>query len=67
MEPIFVTIKEACEMSRIGRTALYEAINSGALPARKHGSRTLILVNDLKKYAQSLPKVKPEREDGEAA
>ena len=42
MEPIILTINEACQASRTGRTALYAAIKSGHLPARKRGSRTMI-------------------------
>src|ERR1700759_2370002 len=57
MEPIFLTINEACQVLRNGRTALYDVVNSGALPARKRGSRTLIHTSDVKQYADSLPKI----------
>jgi excisionase family DNA binding protein len=56
MKPILHTINEACQALRIGRTALYDAINSGELVARKRGSRTLIHENDLNQFAESLPK-----------
>ena len=59
MEPIILTINEACQASRTGRTALYAAINSGQLVARKRGSRTMILANDLKQWVDSLPKMEP--------
>ena len=36
-----LTIHEACTYSGIGKTKLYEAINSGKLKARKAGKRTL--------------------------
>ena len=49
------SIPEACSLARIGRTALYQAINRGDLPARKRGKRTLILHDDLCRYVQSLP------------
>jgi excisionase family DNA binding protein len=60
--PLAHTIAEACARSGIGRTAIYELINTGQLPARKHGRRTLILAQDLQRCLQSLPpvKVKPE-------
>jgi len=59
MEPIILTINEACQASRTGRTALYAAIKSGHLPARKRGSRTMILANDLKQWVESFPKIEP--------
>ena len=52
------SIAEACARSGIGRTAIYELINTGQLPARKRGRRTLILVEDLQRCLQSLPSVK---------
>ena len=50
-----LTIQEACAFSGIGKTKLYEAINSGKLKARKAGKRTLILADDLRHYLSSLP------------
>ena len=50
-----LTIHEACTCSGIGKTKLYEAINSGKLKARKAGKRTLILSDDLRDYLSSLP------------
>jgi excisionase family DNA binding protein len=49
------TIAEASARSGIGRTAIYELINTGQLPARKRGRRTLILAEDLQRCLQSLP------------
>ena len=56
-EPLAYTIAEACAVARIGRTALYEAIRSGDLRARKHGRRTVVVRDDLKKFIESLPAV----------
>jgi hypothetical protein len=49
METIILTINEACNHSRTGRTALYAAIKSGQLAARKRGRRTMILASDLRR------------------
>jgi excisionase family DNA binding protein len=60
--PLAHTIAEASARSGIGRTAIYELINTGQLPARKRGRRTLILTDDLRRCLEALPqiKVKPE-------
>jgi excisionase family DNA binding protein len=52
------TVAEACARSGIGRTAIYELINTGQLPARKRGRRTLILAHDLQRCLESLPVIK---------
>ena len=57
METIILTINEACHQSRTGRTALYAAIKSGQLSARKRGSRTMILTKDLKQWVELFPKM----------
>jgi excisionase family DNA binding protein len=56
--PIAYTVKEACEISRAGRTTLYAAIRRGELVARKLGKKTLILDQDLRHWIEQLPAVK---------
>ncbi len=49
------SVAEACAIARIGRTALYQAINCGDLTARKRGRRTLIMAADLERWLKSWP------------
>lgn len=53
--PLAYSIAEASEVSRIGRTSIYEAISSRELIARKNGRRTVILADDLRQWLQNLP------------
>jgi excisionase family DNA binding protein len=59
IEVLAYSISEAVAATRISRATLYRAIANGLIPARKHGSRTLILANDLETWLSSLPVVKP--------
>ena len=61
------SIAEACARSGIGRTAMYELIKTGQLPARKRGRRTLILVEDLQRCLQSLPPLLVKKSEGAAS
>jgi excisionase family DNA binding protein len=55
LAPMAFTIPEACKVSGVGRSKLYEAIASGALRARKNGAKNLILREDLQRWLESLP------------
>ena len=48
------SVKEASEAIGIGHTKIYEVINSGCLPAKKLGKRTIILKEDIEKYLSNL-------------
>ena len=50
------TIAQAAEAAATGKTALYEALGSGELSARKRGRRTLILAADLHRWLEKLPR-----------
>lgn len=51
-EPISYTVKEACRVSGLGKSLLYEAMKDGRLAKRKVGSRTLIMREDLLKLIE---------------
>jgi excisionase family DNA binding protein len=55
--PVALSIKEACDLSSIGRTKLYELIKDNKIPARKLGRRTIILTTDLEEWLKSLPPI----------
>jgi excisionase family DNA binding protein len=59
--PLAYSIAEACAVARAGRTALYEAIRSGALQARKRGRKTLILPDDLRRWIDGHPALESKR------
>jgi excisionase family DNA binding protein len=55
------SIEEATEAANTGKTALYEALGSGELPAHKRGRRTLILATDLRAWLEKLPPLELKR------
>jgi excisionase family DNA binding protein len=48
-EPLAYSVAEACRVTSIGRTRLYELINEGRLEVRKIGKRTLIPAASLRR------------------
>lgn len=61
-----LSVSEACAIAHMGRTSFYQALHSGALTARKRGSRTFVLASELQRFIDSLPelKVKPPSKTG---
>jgi hypothetical protein len=49
------TIAEAIKATGIGKTSLFAEMKAGRLVARKRGSQTLILAEDLRAYLAALP------------
>lgn len=54
MTQLSLSIEEVCTATGLGRTKLYQLINSGELKARKIGKRTIILKDDLDAFLASL-------------
>lgn len=54
-QKIAVTISEACALSGLGRSTIYECFKAGKLTRRKQGKRTLILMQELRDFLESLP------------
>ena len=54
MTQLSLSIEEAATITGIGKTKLYEVINSGALRARKLGKRTIILKTDIEEFLGNL-------------
>lgn len=48
--------EEASALTGIGMTSIRQAINAGKLIARKHGTRTIILPEDLRAWLKTLPR-----------
>jgi excisionase family DNA binding protein len=61
LTPMALTVLEACKISKVGRSKLYIAVQTGALRARKLGKKTLILPEDLQRWLADLPHYEPKR------
>ena len=53
-----VSIADACKVTGLCRTVIYEHIKSGRLCARKVGRRTVILAGDLRAWLENMPTIK---------
>ena len=47
LAPLAYSVNEACRISTLGKTKIYQSIAEGRLKARKCGRRTLILADSL--------------------
>ena len=55
IEPIAVTIQEAIRICGLSRSEIYRRLAAGDIEAIKSGTRTLILLDSIKRYLASLP------------
>lgn len=53
VEPITVRIKDACRLTGIGRSKLYELIDTGEIETFKVGTMTLIPVASIRRFLVS--------------
>jgi hypothetical protein len=58
VEPILCSIPQACQMIGIGTQGMYDLIGAGLVEAVKRGTRTLVKVESLKKYVNTLDPAK---------
>jgi excisionase family DNA binding protein len=49
-----VTIPQACKLTGLGRSTIYRLFDDGKIRRLKAGSRTLIKMDDLEAYIESL-------------
>jgi excisionase family DNA binding protein len=61
-----LSITQVLEITGISRATLYMHINAGHIVARKLGSRTIVMVSDLERYLESLPRLHLGRETADA-
>ncbi len=54
---IALSIKETCQLCSLGRTKLYELINSNVIPTYKVGRRRLVSRDELDRALKSLSRV----------
>ncbi len=55
IQPITATVLEACRISGLSRPTIYRILGTGKIRAVKCGGRTLIWLDSLHEYLDSLP------------
>jgi len=66
VQKLALSIAEVCALAGVGRTFLYEEIDSGRLVVTKAGRRSLILYSDAVAWLTKLPKLRPSQSPEEA-
>lgn len=57
-DKLYVRIKEARKIMGIGNTSIYNEINAGRLPVKKHDKINLIAIKDIHAWFENLPSKK---------
>jgi excisionase family DNA binding protein len=52
MDPLLISVQEAARMLSIGRTSIYQLMNSGELETMKLGRRRLITIESLRRVTE---------------
>lgn len=55
MDKIAVTIREATTLSGLGKTTIFKLLRTGKLTRRKAGRKTLVMLDELRGFLDSLP------------
>ena len=50
LEPEFVTLTEACQLMRVGKTTLHKLINQDLIDTEKAGKKTLVRLRSIRGY-----------------
>jgi hypothetical protein len=54
VEPILCSVPQGCQMLSIGTQGMYDLIGAGLVKAVKRGTRTLLVVQSIRDYADKL-------------
>lgn len=49
MEPLAVSVSEACELTSLKRSSIYACLKDGRLDRRKCGRRTLVTMSSIRR------------------
>jgi hypothetical protein len=64
--PLVLTINETCRALSLSRTSVHGLIVKGQLNAVKNGTRTLVLMDSIRAFIGSLPRVRSLEKEGAA-
>lgn len=67
MEQIFVSVREACAMTTLGKTKLYELLRVGRIQSTRVGTRRLILLSSISELSPKIFDALSELEAGSTA
>jgi len=62
IQNVVLSVSEAQQILKIGKTKFYSLLKTGHIPGRKLGRRTVILRSDLNSYLSGLPSYSTQQE-----